>query len=221
MVTGMEILLEEWAGAIEGLGAGFSAINSVFSGLNSIIGIATYVLSSLVLYTIAQRRNLDKPWAAWVPVGNAWLIGCLSDQFRDAAYGEQTKRGKDLLKHGIGYVVTLTVYIQIWLLFMVVAVVMGIAGEEIGFGAGAGILIFALILMIAALTVMLIFAVRYYIRFYKALYDVYVSCFPSMAILFILISIFAPGGQAVALMFCRNRDDGMPQYSPLALPEGE
>lgn len=36
----------------------------VFSGVpTTLIGIATYVLSALGLYTIAKRRGLNHPWA--------------------------------------------------------------------------------------------------------------------------------------------------------------
>ena len=46
-------------GILAGLGA------AVPSG---IIGLAVYVLTSLSLYTIAQRRGLHAPWLAWIPV---------------------------------------------------------------------------------------------------------------------------------------------------------
>ena len=51
-----------------------SAIPSV------LLGIASYVLSSMAVYTIARRRGLRKPWLAWIPVANVWLLGSLSDQ---------------------------------------------------------------------------------------------------------------------------------------------
>ena len=32
--------------------------------------IAAYVLTSLALYTVAERRGLKNPWMAWIPVLN-------------------------------------------------------------------------------------------------------------------------------------------------------
>ncbi len=40
-------------------------LSGIFSGVpTTLIGIATYVLSALGLYTIAKRRGLNHPWLA-------------------------------------------------------------------------------------------------------------------------------------------------------------
>ena len=44
------------------------------------IGIGAYVLWSLGVYTIAKRRGIRKPWLSWIPVGNLWILGSISDQ---------------------------------------------------------------------------------------------------------------------------------------------
>jgi hypothetical protein len=60
-------------------------------------GVISYIFSSKGMYAIAKRRGIEKPWLAWVPVGNMWLLGCISDQFRSLAYGEYTNRRRKLL----------------------------------------------------------------------------------------------------------------------------
>ena len=45
-----------------------------------LLGIASYVLSAAAIYVISRRRGLHKPWLAWIPVVNVWLLGSQSDQ---------------------------------------------------------------------------------------------------------------------------------------------
>ena len=37
------------------------------------IGVACYVLQALSLYSLAKRREINKPWLAWIPLANAWI----------------------------------------------------------------------------------------------------------------------------------------------------
>ena len=69
------------------------------------IGIASYVLSSLGLYTVAERRKLRHPWLAWIPIGNAWLLGSISDQYQYVAKGKVKNRRKILLALNVAIVV--------------------------------------------------------------------------------------------------------------------
>lgn len=43
------------------------------------LSIAFYVFSSLGLYSHAKRHNIKNPWLAWLPIGNYWVYGMLSD----------------------------------------------------------------------------------------------------------------------------------------------
>ena len=47
------------------------------------IGLTSYILMSLGLYKLAKNRGIDAPWLAWIPVGNAYIMGCLS---KDSPY---------------------------------------------------------------------------------------------------------------------------------------
>ena len=51
-------------------------VSTLLMALPSVLlGIASYVLSAVAIYVIARRRGLRKPWLAWVPVLNVWLLG--------------------------------------------------------------------------------------------------------------------------------------------------
>ena len=53
-----------------------------------------YVLQSYGLYTIANRRGIRNSWLAWVPVGNMWILGSISDQYQYVAKGKVKNRRK-------------------------------------------------------------------------------------------------------------------------------
>ena len=63
----------------------------------SIFGIVNYIFQGLTLSTVARRRGINNPWLAWVPVGNVWMLGCISDQYRYVAKGQVKNRRKTML----------------------------------------------------------------------------------------------------------------------------
>lgn len=42
-----------------------------------VIGLAAYVLFSLGLYTMAQRRGIANPWLAWVPIADLYILALI------------------------------------------------------------------------------------------------------------------------------------------------
>lgn len=60
------------------------------------IGVVTYVMQSLSLYTMAKNRGIDYAWLAWVPIGNSWILGALADDI-NARQGKKTCYGLVLL----------------------------------------------------------------------------------------------------------------------------
>ena len=69
--------------------------------LSAGISVASYILLSLGLQTIARRRGIHRPWLAWIPVANLWLLGCISDQYRHEAHGQVKNKRKKMLILGI------------------------------------------------------------------------------------------------------------------------
>lgn len=76
------------------------------------LSIATYVLTALALYTVANRRGLNNPWLAWIPVADMWLLGSISDQYRYVVKNENRSKRKILLILSlisvVGYIVIMT-----------------------------------------------------------------------------------------------------------------
>ena len=62
-----------------------------------VFAIVSYVLRSVGLYTIAKRRGIHHPWLAWLPIGDAWIMGSISDQYQYVAKGKIRNRRKVLL----------------------------------------------------------------------------------------------------------------------------
>lgn len=61
------------------------------------IGITSYVLGSLGTYKIAKRRGIHNPWLAWLPVGQAWVLGSISDHYQYIARGKTRNYRKVLM----------------------------------------------------------------------------------------------------------------------------
>lgn len=156
-------------------------------------GIASYVLSSLGLYTVAERRGLRHAWLAWVPIGNAWLLGSISDQYQYVAKGKVTGRRKMLLVLNIAIVV---VYIG-WLVGMIGNIIGGYMGGMV-LGMVLGWLLFMAVWV--ALCVFL----------YISYYDLFRSCQPSNAVLYLVLSILVSVTLPFFIFLIRKKDLGMP-----------
>ena len=58
-------------------------IPGLISGIpTGLFSIAAYILTAIAIYSISVRRGLSKPWLAWVPVINCWLLGSLVMAFK-------------------------------------------------------------------------------------------------------------------------------------------
>lgn len=179
---------------------------------SSLLGIATYVLSSLGLYTLASRRGIGNAWLSWVPVLNIWIIGSLSDQYRYVVKGQYKSKRKTLLILNL-----INAVVALILLIVAVGVtvelttgaIYGVRGNELwnsvlGSALGATGL---------ALTMGGISIAAAVIR-YMALYDIYVSMDPSNSVLFLVLSIIFNVTEAFFLFFNRDKDNGMPPKKP-------
>ncbi len=164
-------------------------------------GVLAYVLQSVSFQTIAKRRGIKHSWLAWIPVGALWILGSISDQYQYVAKGKVRNRRKVLLGLCIAVLLLLIPYC-----FVIVCIaaeipsVSSVAGWTVAF-------IFCLLAMIAISITLTVFE-------YIALYDLFVSCDSSQAVLYLLLSIFLPVTLPFFLMSCRKKDLGMPQRKP-------
>ena len=194
-------------------------ISGLISGVPSmLLGIASYVLSSMALYTLAQRRGLNHPWLAWIPVVNCWILGSLSDQYRYVVKGENKSKRKVLLTLSI-----VNSVLALVMLFVAIAMVVNLVTASMGGADEMAILtsIMGPVMGVAGLSLPMIgVAIAYAVIYFMALYDVYKSMDPGNCVLFLVLSIVFNVTEPFFLFFNRHKDLGMPprrrepQYVP-------
>ena len=183
------------------------------------IGIVAYVFQSLAFYSIAKRRGINRPWLSWLPVGNMWILGCISDQYRYVAKGQVKNKRKSLLILNIIFYVIYAVFFAVYAVFMVMAISMA---DSSSFGSEeTTVVILALVMLVVAL-VMLGIAIAMSVLTYMALYDLFVSCDPDNGVLYLVLSILLGVAQPICLFICRKKDIGMPPRraaAPVFVPQ--
>ena len=175
-----------------------------------------YIFESIGLYTMAKRRGIKYPGLAWVPIGNAWIIGSLADHYMNITELKNTKSR----------------YILLWL-----DVIIGVLGIIVsivllGFGMhtiieafnsryyGANSYILSMLGMLGLTGIIWLLAVTQQVFVYIAFYRIFKSCQPSNAVLYLILSIFVNVSLPFILFAIRNKDEGMiPAY--INRPYGE
>lgn len=153
--------------------------------------IAAYILSSLGLSTVAERRGIRNSWLAWIPFGNMWIIGSLSDQYQYLVKGKIKNRRKKLLALNIAMVV-------LYVVILFSAIISTILTGE------PSVLIF-----IAAVG-FFVAAVAMAVLQYMCYYDFFRSCDKSNGVLYLVLSIVVSVVMPFLVFACRKKDEGMP-----------
>ena len=189
--------------------AGPGIATLLISGIpSSVLNLATYILSSLALYTLAKRRGLNRPWLAWIPLINCWIIGSLSDQYRYVVKGEIKSKRKVLLTLNI-----LTTVLGAVAVGICIAMAVGIAGGFMNNIGPAPMMekVLGPVVAVAGLSLPMVgMVIAAAVIRYMALYDVYRSCNPRRAELYQVLSIIFPVTAPVFLFLCRKKDLGFP-----------
>ena len=191
----------------------FALIPVLTSGIPSaLLGIASYVLTSMALYSLASRRGIGKAWLSWVPVLNVWIVGSLSDQYRYVVKGQyKSKRKILLILKLVSAVFVLAALIAGGFLVADVARTMmyGVRMEAVLrqlLGPVLGIA--GLVLPILGL------AIASAVVYFMALYDIFVSMDPANGVMFLVLSILFQVTEPFFLFFNREKDKGMPPRRP-------
>lgn len=188
--------------ALAGVGGFFAVFMVLFYLFTMAISVATYVLTSLGIYTIANRRGIHHSWLSWVPVGNVWILGSISDQYQYLAKGKVRNRRKVLLGLNIALAAA---GLLLFILAFATGISIGIATTTSGAMVGA-----SLAGMILFYIVFIVVAIVQTVFMYIALYDLYQSCDPTNALTFFLLSIFVSVTMPFFIFFSRKKDQGMP-----------
>lgn len=183
----------------------------LFSGIPSgLFSLASYILTAIAVYAMASRRGLRKPWLAWIPVLNCWLLGSLSDQYQYVVKGQNKSKRKWLL-------VLKLLNSVLWLLLIILAVVAvgTLIMKEAAQVMGLVVALMGLIVPLAGVSI------AYVVIRYIALYDIYRSLDPDNSTLYLVMSILFNPTEPFFLFFNRDKDKGMPprKQQPVVEPE--
>ena len=206
---------EMMEGAAEGVFAGaigvVAAIILLVYLLMLAFGVVSYVLNSVGMYRIAKRRGIHHAWLAWLPVGNAWLLGSISDHYQYVVKQNTTKRRKIMLTLGIVCAVCAIVYVIGALVISTADVVSYGMGLEIGL-----MVLWGFFGVVGTFGVGIALAVFCYIAYF----DLFRSCKPKNDVLFLVLSIVFKVTLPFFVFACSGSDDGMPaRRAPEAAPQ--
>ncbi len=161
--------------------------------------VATYILHSVGLYAITKRRRIHHGWLAWIPIGNLWILGSVSDQYRYLVKGEIKNRRSQLTSLSVGL---LALYF-VWFLCIV-------ASQKVGWPIPG---------YWVCLVAMVIFPMVKFILQFMAYYDLYQSCDPGNAVLYFILSVVLPVTMPFFVLVCRKKDGGMPPRKQSQAPQ--
>lgn len=165
--------------------------------------VVMYVLNAVGLYRIAKRRGIHHAWLAWVPIGSNWLLGSISDHYQYVAKQKVTSKRKILLILSLCLIGCLFV-----LAGGVVAIVVA-AGSSMNASIALGV-----VLLLIAYLGMMGLAIAITVFCYIAYYDLFRSCKPGNAVLFLVLSILFNVTLAFFVFFSSKSDEGMPERRP-------
>lgn len=174
-----------------------------------------YVLQAVGLYTVAKRRGVRHAWLSWMPIGNNWLLGCISDQYQYVVKGRNRRKRVTLL------VLSLLVSIlAVWLIAdwirLVVEIVMRYGDVLLQDPMFLVLKATGLIgLLLAVWGVSVVFQV---VKF-TALYNLYASCVPADRVVYLLLSLFVNGCIPILVFVSRKWDLGMPSRKAVVSEE--
>ena len=197
-------------------------LTGLFSSAPSFLfSVVVYVFTALALYPIAGRRGISKPWLAWIPVVNVWVIGSLSDQYRYVVKGEEKNKRKALL---ILSLINLVLCIAL-IVFVVMLVIAAIRTEMYNYSGNAAMMevVRAAIGLACVGVIMMGTGIAMAIIRYMALYDIYMSVDPGNCVVYLVLSIVFNISEPFFLFFNRNSDKGMPprRETPTYVPPVE
>lgn len=177
------------------------------------VSVGSYVFQSISYYSIAKRRGIKKPWLSWIPVGNMWILGCISDQYQYVVKGRVKNKRKTMLilniLMSVAYIILYVVfgaflvqmlYYDDSMLAVDHAVMLNMLGTAVGM-LGVGLIVMGLCIAIVVIQ-------------YIALYDLYTSCDPKNNVLYLVLSIFFNITLPIFVFICRGKDLGMPPRRP-------
>lgn len=181
------------------------------------VSVVMYVFQAIGLQKIARRRGIKHPWLAWIPFGDYWILGSISDRLHQTLRGKDPNRRKLLIglfavTFVVGTVQSLVSWRDIWALYQDPVALMEMTPmemEEWQLAVAAKTSLGPLMdLVVSAVEIAgLVF-------YYICLHDLYASCRPDLKVVFLVLSIIFGVTVPFFVFACRNADMGMPPERP-------
>lgn len=171
----------------------------MFVSIVMAFSVVSYIFYSLGLSTIAGRRGIKHRWLAWLPIGSAWILGSISDQYQYLVKGRVKNRRKLLLGLSIALC-----------LLAVLAVPAAVATGIIMADGVVGTVVFSALLAVLGGMAMIAIAIVMLVFEFKCLFDLYRSCNPDTSVVFLVLSIVFSETMPFFVFACRKKDKGMP-----------
>ena len=167
-------------------------------------GLALFLLRGWSLYGFARRRGLKKAWLSWIPVGQDWIRGSLSDQYKYLTAGRNQSRRTWL---------TVLSAASLLLKFLLVgSVIRHLSYALIGFGyPHMGYHMARLILTVGGMGFVSVFVwIAKVIFHHLCMYDLYSSAEPNNGLAMTVLGVVVPLLESFFLVYIREKDGGMP-----------
>lgn len=170
------------------------------------VSLVTYILQAAGIYAMAKRRGVKHAWLAWIPIGQYWVAGSLSDQYKQSVKGKSSyNRTVMLILALVGWVVSLLAGTTALsgLLRMVTSLVNG----DMEAYAYASTLTSGGSQLLSLLNNGL--SIALFVFWQISLYDIYSSCNPKYNVLFLVLGILFQITVPFFLFCSRKKDEGM------------
>lgn len=186
-------------GAFLGAAGVFTGIFLIVYLLMMAFSLLSYVLSAVGMYRIAKRRGIHHAWLAWIPVGSTWLLGSISDHYQYVAKQKVTNRR--------------TILLVLYFAMLAMTVLIGVATALMAaqsYNNETSEAILALAVMAICALAILGLSIAVVVFAYMAYYDLFQSCRPNSAVLFLVLGIFFNVTMPFFVFACSSTDYGMP-----------
>lgn len=166
-----------------------------------------YIFMALGVYTIGKRRGIKAPWLAFIPYTVSWPFGAIADDYMMKIRGKQTKYRKNLL---IATVLLAAASELIVLQIVFIALIQGYRNGLVNSDYENDIpLVICIFIAVAAGVLVLAFMIWYTVVYVMAIHKIYLSCVPSRATLYTVLSAISAILSVVFIFTVRNKDEGM------------
>ena len=183
--------------------------------IGGIIGLVLYILKAAGLYAMAKRRNIGGAWLAWIPIGQYWVAGALSDQYKKTVKGKSSaNRIVMLILALVGWVfAALAGSAALSSMIQMITAAVNEDMQQLSMAAtmlSGGSSLLSLLNSAAAIALFVFWQI--------SLYDIYASSCPKNAVAFLLLGIFFDVTVPFFLFCNRKKDEGMKIPQPVPQP---